>query len=215
MQLAHARDDGLAGLVVGPDPEGRVLLGEREERLRELVLVGLGLRLDGHVDHRLGELESLEQDRVVGGTEGVAGRRVLEPDHGDDVAGEDGVFVLAVVGVHLQDAAHPLLAVLGEVEGARPLGQGARVDAQVGELADVGVGHDLERESRERLGVVGLALHRVALGVETLGGNDVERAREQVHDRVEHRLDGLVLERRTAQHRHHLVLDGGRRGATF
>ena len=45
--------------------------------------------------------------------ERVAGGRVLEPDGRDDVAGEDGLLVLAVVGVHLQDAPDPLLAVLG------------------------------------------------------------------------------------------------------
>ena len=56
VQLAHAGDDRLAGLLVGADLEGRVLLGERGERLAQLVLVGLGLRLDGDVDDRLGEL---------------------------------------------------------------------------------------------------------------------------------------------------------------
>ena len=42
---------------VGPDLEGRVLLGERLQRLGHLVLIGLGLRLHGHVDHGVGELE--------------------------------------------------------------------------------------------------------------------------------------------------------------
>ena len=46
VQLAHAADDRLAGLVVGVDLERRVLLGQGAERLAELVLVGLGLRLD-------------------------------------------------------------------------------------------------------------------------------------------------------------------------
>jgi hypothetical protein len=49
---------GLAGLFVGANPEGRVLVGERRERLAQLVLVGLGLRLDGHVDDGLGELHA-------------------------------------------------------------------------------------------------------------------------------------------------------------
>ena len=102
VQLAHAGDDRLAGLLVGADLEGRVLLGERLEGLAHLVLVGLGLRLDGDVDDRLGELELLEHDRV--GRVGRACRPCvvsLRPMAGDDVAGEDGVDVLAVVGVHL------------------------------------------------------------------------------------------------------------------
>ena len=64
VQLAHAGDDGLAGLFVGADAEGRVLVGQRLERLAELVLVGLGLRLDGDVDHRLRELHLLEDHEV-------------------------------------------------------------------------------------------------------------------------------------------------------
>ena len=55
-QLAHAGDDGLAGLVVGGHAEGRVLLGELLQREAHLVLLGLGLRLDGDVDNGLGEL---------------------------------------------------------------------------------------------------------------------------------------------------------------
>ena len=116
MELAHPRDHGLAGLVVGADPEGGVLLGQRVEGLAQLVLVGLGLRLDGHVDHRLGEFEGLQDHRVVGIAQSVTGGGLLHTHHRHDVAGEDGVFVLAVIGVHLQDAPHPLLAVLGRVE---------------------------------------------------------------------------------------------------
>ena len=104
------RDDRLAGLVVGVDLEGGVLLGERAERLAQLVLVDLGLRLDRDGDHRLGELHALEHDRVRRVAERVTGGGVLETDGRDDVAGEDGVLVFAVVGVHLQDAADALLA---------------------------------------------------------------------------------------------------------
>ena len=87
VQLAHARDDGLAGLLVGADAERRVLVGQRLERLAELVLVALRLRLDGDVDHRLRELHALEDDRVVAVAQRVAGGRVLEAEAGDDVAG--------------------------------------------------------------------------------------------------------------------------------
>ena len=43
------------------------------EGLAQLVLVGLGLRLDGDVDDGLGELERLEHDRVRRVAERVAG----------------------------------------------------------------------------------------------------------------------------------------------
>ena len=81
----------------------------------------------------------------------------LMPTRGGDVARVDLLDLLAVVGVHHQDAADALGAAGGDVEHARAGLERARVDAEVGELADVGVGHDLEGERRERLGVVGLA----------------------------------------------------------
>src|SRR5690606_21750700 len=44
VQLAHAGDDGLASLVIGAHAERRVFVGQRLERLAELVLIALGLR---------------------------------------------------------------------------------------------------------------------------------------------------------------------------
>ena len=106
VQLAHAGDDGLAGLLVGADLEGRVLLGQRVERLAHLVLVDLGLRLDGDVDDRLGELDALEDDRRGCGR--TACRRCvvfLKPMPATMSPAMADVDVLAVVGVHQQDAA--------------------------------------------------------------------------------------------------------------
>ena len=206
------RDDRLAGLVVGVDLERRVLLGQRAERLAELVLVGLGLRLDRHRDHRLGELHPLEHDRVGRVAERVTGGGVLEADGRDDVAGEHRVLVLAVVGVHLEDAADALLAgPWCALSTDAPVVERARVHAEVGELADVRVAHDLERERRERLGVVGVAASSSSspfTSVPSIGG-DVERARQVVDDRVEQRLDALVLERGAAEDRDDAGLDGG------
>ena len=65
-------------------------------------------------------------------------RGVLEADAGDDVAGVDGVEVLAVVGVHLEQAADALLvAGAGVADLRRPCRAVPRVDPEVGELADV------------------------------------------------------------------------------
>src|SRR2546422_591229 len=78
------------------------------QRHAELLLVDLRLRFDGDRDHRLGERDRLEQDRVCLVTKGVAGRGHLQPDCGRDVAREDLVDVLAADGVHAQDAADSL-----------------------------------------------------------------------------------------------------------
>ena len=135
VQLAHAGDDGLTGLLVGVDLEGRVLLGELGEANGHLVLLGLGLGLDGDVDDGVGELDGLEDDRVGLVAEGVTGGGVLHADAGDDVAGGALLTVNALVGVHLEDAAQTLAVVLdGVVDVGTSLGL-TRVDADVGELA--------------------------------------------------------------------------------
>jgi hypothetical protein len=58
VQLAHAGDDRLPGLLVVADAEGRVLLGQALDRGAQLLLVRLGLRLDGDLDDRLRERSS-------------------------------------------------------------------------------------------------------------------------------------------------------------
>ncbi len=65
VQLAHAGDDRLAGLLVGMHPEGRILFGQPLDGDRQLLLVRLGLRLDRLLDHRGREVHRLQHDRVV------------------------------------------------------------------------------------------------------------------------------------------------------
>ena len=84
----------------------------------------------------------------------------------------------------------------------------AGVDAEVGQLADERVGHDLEGERRERLAVIGVAHDDlVGLRVQALDRRHVERRREVVDDRVEQRLHALVLERRAAEDRRELEVE--------
>ena len=83
-----------------------------------------------------------------------------------------------------------------------------RVDAEVGEATDVGIGHDLEGESRERQRVVGCALDLLAgLGIDADNRDHVRRRRQVIHDGVEQRLDAFVLERRPDQDRSELHLE--------
>ena len=138
--------------------------------------------------------------------ERVARGRVLEADGRGDVAGAHFLDLLALVGVHLQQPADALLLALHRVVDRVAGIQHAGVDAEEGELADERVGHDLERERRERLVVVGLA-RRSAWPFSSLAlhRRDVDRRRHVVDHRVEHRLHALVLERRAAQHRDDLA----------
>ena len=127
-----------------------------------------------------------------------------------DVAGLDLADVLTRVGVHLHEPTDLLLAVLGAVEHLGASLESAGVDPDVGQLADVRVGLDLEGQRGERLGERGGAvdLDVSVTNRDTLGRADVQRAGQVVDDRVEHGLDALVLERGAAQHRGDGVLRG-------
>ena len=121
-----------------------------------------------------------------------------------------------MVGVHHQQAPDALGAPGRGVEHAAARGELAGVDAEVGQLADVGVGHHLEAQGGEGSVVVGgaLGLGRPAvlalLGrLEPLHGGHLERRGEQLDDRVEQRLDALVLEGGTAENRSDLDVEGG------
>jgi hypothetical protein len=100
MQLAHARNDRLAGLLVGRDAEGRILLGETREPVAELPWSAFDFgstapRSPAREGHRL------EDDRRVF-SRGVSPvvvflRLRLRRSRRDDL-----VALLAVVRVHLR-----------------------------------------------------------------------------------------------------------------
>ncbi len=118
--------------------------------IAHLLLVALGLRLDRDGNHRLGELDGLEHDGVLLVADGVAGGDVLQADAGADVAGQNFSNLLALVGVHPQQAADALASLLVRVINGVSALQLAGINADEGQLADEGVGHDLEDQGRER-----------------------------------------------------------------
>ncbi len=171
-------------------------------------LVGLGLRLHGNVDHRLREFHALERDHRIRIAQRFAGGDLRQTDGGGDVTGTHFINLFAVVGVHLHQAADALLLALDRVVDRVARLHHARVDADEGQLADVLVGHQLERQRRKLLAVVSLTRIRLLLLVRATHGRDVDRRRQVLDNGVKHRLHALVLECRTTQHRHDLALDG-------
>ena len=209
MQLAHTGNDGLTRLFVGVGLKRRVLLGQLHQGDAHLLLTGLGLRLDGHADNGLGEFHGLEDDRMLLIAERVAGRGVLHTDRGGDIAGIDRVDILAVIGVHLQDAAQTLAGALRGVQNGRALVEAAGINAEEAQLADIRVGRDLEGQSGERCVVVRRAeVLFVSLRVHTGDALLVEGRRHEVDDGVEQFLNALVLIGGAAGHGHHLHGDG-------
>ena len=210
MELAHTGDDGLAGLLVGPGLEGGILLGQLHQGDGHLLLTGLGLGLDGDADDGLGELHGFQDDGMLVVAEGIAGGGAFEADGGLDVAGEDLLDVLAVVGVHLEDASHAFPDALGAVEHGGPGGQVAGVDPEEAEPSHVGIGHDLEGQGGEGSVVIGGALVLpVLLRIHASDGGHVQGGGEVVHDGVQELLDPFVAVRGAAGDGDELVGHGG------
>ena len=74
---------------------------------------------------------------------------VLQTNNSSDITCIAAVDILAVIGVHLQNAAHTLLVVLhGVVDGSTSLNL-TGVDTEVCQLTNKRVGSDLEGQSCE------------------------------------------------------------------
>ena len=86
------------------------------QRHAHLVVIGLGLRLDGILDNGLRKLHAFQDDRLGRGAQRIAGGDFLEAGKGDDIAGARLFDVFAAVGVHQQHAAGTLLLALHCVE---------------------------------------------------------------------------------------------------
>jgi len=80
-----------------------------------------------------------------------------------------------MIGVHLQDTADAFALVLRRVEHVGPRLEDAGVDAEVGQLADVGIDRDLERQRRERRFVRSLAARFAAVRQHADDRRHVER----------------------------------------
>ncbi len=107
VQLAHAGEDELAGLLVRVAAEGRVLALQPVDDVEELLSVGGGAGLDGDGHDRLREGDLLEQERAVGVGQCVPGLDVLERGGRDDVPTLGAVDGLLLVGVEPKQASQP------------------------------------------------------------------------------------------------------------
>lgn len=79
VELAHARDEGLARFGIALDDECRVFLSQALEGYGKLFLVGLALGLDAHRDNRIGECRGLEANFVFAVAKSVAVTMSLAP----------------------------------------------------------------------------------------------------------------------------------------
>jgi hypothetical protein len=144
VQLAHAGDDQLSGLLVGETAEGRILLREALETFRHLVAIVFGLRLNRHADDRLGEGRRLEQYVELLVAQRIARRDVPQTDQGRDIARIHRIHILAFAALDDHEAADALATAGSRIVDRVSLGQVAAVDAEKDELPGIGIRPKLE-----------------------------------------------------------------------
>jgi len=73
VELAHAGNNGLTSGLILPDLEGGIFFRQFDQGVGHLVLIGFGLRFNRNRNNRIGEADGLQQYRVGGITQRVAG----------------------------------------------------------------------------------------------------------------------------------------------
>ena len=142
--------------------------------------------------------------------QGIAGAGVLQSYRRRDIARVAAFDILTVVRVHLQDSADTLIVVLVGVVHRGTGVDGTGIHTEEAQLAHKGVGHNLERQSGERLVVGGVADHFFfGFRVNTLNRRYIRRGGHIIHDRIQQLLYALVAVGSTAGDRNHSVSDTG------
>ena len=138
----------------------------------------------------------------------VARRNVLQTNHRADIACENFLDVLALVGVHFEQAPNALGLSRARVQNRFARFQLSGIHPNKGQLADEGIGHDLEGQRRERLLVIGLARNFLpVLGIDAPGLRGIQWRRQELYHCIEQRLHTLVLESGTDDNREQLQRD--------
>src|ERR1035437_7340633 len=117
--------------------------------------------------------------------ERIAGLQFLETHNGADVASQNLGHILALVGMHLHQAADAVRLAGARIEDRVAGLERAGVDANEGQLAE-GIVDNLEDQSREWLIVFRLAhLDRAEMvGIDTFDRRLVQRGGEGIDSRV-------------------------------
>ena len=169
MQLAHAAQDGLAGLAVGLQMQRGIGAHHLAERGAELLLLGLGLRLHRHADDGIRESACARAPPDWPQSHSVSPVSVSASDTSAMMSPARASSIgIGFLGEHLDHAADLLALAARRILHRGALGQHARIHADEGQRA-VDVVDDLEGQRRERLIVRALALaDRLAVGIHGL-----------------------------------------------
>ncbi len=143
VELSQAGDNGLPGFRTPLQAESGIFLEKTGKAAADLFLVSLCLRLHRKRDHRSGKIDGRKLKRIAPIAKRIAGGSLLELGHSSNITGHDllhGDLIFPAHGKHLPD---PLIFTLVGVVGLRVGVEHSRVDPEVVDPADIGVGQGL------------------------------------------------------------------------
>ena len=208
MKLTHAGDDCLTRFFIRIGSEGWVFLCQLCEGYAHFFLTRFCFRFDCNLDNGLRKFHRFEDDRMLFIAQCVACCRVFRADNGSNVTCVASVYILSLVCMHLENTTEAFSHVLFGVQSGFARLDAARINAEEAELAHIGVGHNLECESRER-SVIGRRslLFLLRIGVYTSYMRNIGRCGHIIDNRVKQFLNALVFIGRAARHGDNLVCD--------
>ncbi len=190
------------GLVVALELEGRVLFEQAVQRGGELLLVGLGARLDRHGEDRVRPGDGRHHHRLPLGGEGVPGVGAGELRHRGQVPCRDARDLHLLLAAKAEQPVEPLV-VRGSGVGEDLVGlHRPGEDLEERDLAHVRVGDRLEDERQGVPSGIRSHLHLLARGLDG-DGRPVERRGSDLADQRRQAVDRHRPGSRSADHREH------------
>jgi hypothetical protein len=173
-----------SSLILARDTQGRVFFQDAMQRGPHLIEVRLAARGHGDREYRLRKFNASESERSSRIGQRITGPRDLELGDRSDVSWPDLSDRRLLLAAHDEQLADALgLAALWD--GDLRIGpQGARVDANIGQFPDEGIGDRLEHDCSEWSSGVGSEFDR--LPVIAFAANH-SRGWKVIDDRVEER----------------------------
>ncbi|OAQ20167.1 Hemagglutinin 2 [Thermosulfurimonas dismutans] len=209
MQLSHTPDEGLSGLLIGLNPERRILERDLLKSIGQLFLIGLGFGLHSYRDHRIGNLKLFKLNGLGFITEGVSGGSYSKTKGRYDISGLGRSNLLPMFGVHPHQTPNPLPLPFGGVINRNSGLKLPGIDPKKSKRSNVRIGHDLEGQSGQRPIRIGNPfLFLPGIGIYALYRRNVQRRRQIIHNSIQERLHPFILESRPTEDRYHLEGQG-------
>ena len=118
------------------------------------------------------------------------------------------IHFMAIVGMHQHNTPDTFFLAFDRIIDRIAFFQGAGIDTNKGQLADVRVSHQFKRQRRERFVVARMAFRRLPFLINAVNRRHILRRRHQFDNRIQHPLYAFIFKGATAQHRLNFAANG-------